>query len=106
MVYGFSVGQKVLRRQRAFSKLDPRSSGPLTIERIRGLYNQRIKVSFTTADGRKRTNEVHASQLTPFLPPYLEGADVHISAEPNDLRIAKKAEKDKPQRNPKRARRA
>ena len=39
MVYGFEVGQTVLRWLRQFSKLDVRATEPAEIVDVQGLYN-------------------------------------------------------------------
>ena len=46
MVYGFEVGQTVLRHLRQFSKLDVSATEPAEVMDVQGLYNQRIKIKY------------------------------------------------------------
>ena len=50
-----------MRKFRPFSKLDSKASGILEVEKVSGLYNQRVVVSFMDAKGKLRKNHVHAS---------------------------------------------
>ena len=72
MVFSFQPGQMVLRRWRPFSKMDAKASGPVIIDRVYGLYNQRVVVKWKDSQGKWRKNHVHASQLIPIDDPFVE----------------------------------
>ena len=60
----FKVGQLVLRREQAFSKLDPKASGPDLVHGVRGQYGQRAEIR--PVSGRARRVVVHAPKLVPY----------------------------------------
>ena len=52
---------------------------------VKGLYRQRVKIEPTTGgtpqECRRRTLDIHASQLVPFNMPYQELKDLDVSSE-------------------------
>lgn len=72
MLFHFQAGQLVTRRQRVFSKMDPKSAGPYIVRNVAGLYRQRVTIEATDDPNRRRALIVHASALVPFETPYLE----------------------------------
>lgn len=85
MLFHFEPGQIVTRRHRAFSKLDPRTTGPFRVRGISGIYRQRITIEPLEGESRgqkrRRRVTVHASQLVPFETPYIEPEDIDVGPE-------------------------
>ena len=75
-------GQLVTRRHCAFSKLDPRTTGPFRVRNVSGTYRQRVTLDpLVGEDGaprRRRRLIVHASHLVPFDKPYVEPEDLDV----------------------------
>ena len=75
-------GQLVTRRHRAFSKLDPRTTGPFRVRSVSGTDRQRVTLDpLVGEDGaprRKKRLIVHASHLVPFDKPYVEPEDLDV----------------------------
>ncbi len=61
MLFHFTPGQIVTRRHRAFSKLDPRTTGPFRVRNISGVYRQRVTIEPIEGANRRRRVTVHAS---------------------------------------------
>ena len=68
----------MLRRWRPFSKIDAKSSAPVRVVKVSGLYNQRITIEYETEKGKLRKSVVHASQLIPFDDPYPEAQLIEV----------------------------
>ena len=79
LLFHFEPGQIVTRRHRAFSKLDPRTTGPFRVRTISGVYRQRVTIEPLEEASRRRRVTVHASQLVPFEEPYAEPGVIDLS---------------------------
>ena len=81
-LFYFMPGQLVTRRHRAFSKLDPRTTGPLRVKSVAGTYRQRVTLDPLVGDGeapkRRKRLIVHASHLVPYDKPYVEPEDIDV----------------------------
>lgn len=80
LLFYFEPGQIVTRRHRAFSKMDPRTTGPFRVRSIGGVYRQKVTIEPLEDDTGKRRRRVtvHASQLVPFYEPYAEPEDIDV----------------------------
>ena len=78
ILFHFEPGQIVTRRHRAFSKMDPKTTGPFRVRSVSGVYRPRITIKPTETSSRQRRTTVHASQLVPFEDPYAEPDDIDV----------------------------
>ena len=70
--FHFHPSQLVLRRRKMVGKLYPKADGPYRVKEVRGKYVQRVTIELVEGSAGRKPLLVHASQLTPYLKPYVE----------------------------------
>ena len=70
--FHFHPSQLVLRRRKMVGKLYPKADGPYRVKEVRGKFGQRVTIELVEGAAGRKPLVVHASQLTPYLKPYVE----------------------------------
>ena len=70
--FHFHPTQLVLRRTKTIGKLYPKAEGPYRVIKVSGRYGQRVTIELVEGEAGRKPLAVHASQLTPYMRPYVE----------------------------------
>ena len=70
--FHFHPTQLVLRRTKTIGKLYPKVEGPYRVTEVSGRYGQQVTIELVEGETDRRPLVVHASQLTPYMKPYVE----------------------------------
>lgn len=100
MLFHFEPGQIVTRRHRAFSKLDPRTTGPFRVRSVSGVYRQRVAIEPVDGASRQKRVTVHASQIVPFEQPYAEPDVIDLSQDATPEDVTPRAPTSRKRRKP------